>query len=513
MTRRRAALAVGVALVLTGCGSTVQLPALPQASPGDAAPSVGSAPGGLPLPAVSSQRGTPNGAVSGRGEVAATPMLPVRRSTGGGRSTHGPGRPAPAGTAAGQASGRGFTADTILIGVATAKDSGAFAKGLGVSGTDAGDVNAQMNAIARDINGHGGILGRKVVLVPHDYNSTQAATNPATANQTACADWTEDHHVFAVIGPLIVDDTLLSCLARTGTPLLELGGGVDYPLHYSATYRHYPLFFNIDQMVGDEFDRIAVSRLVQRKFFAPWNTLAGRPGAGPVSVGLLGYTDGPGSVQISDEVAQLKAHGISVASRNIVRCPRNVVSAASCNTGAVLKFKANRVTHVWGAGLLFMGQAQTQGYHPRYFIQNSTRILAENAPRGQLNGAMGESYIPIFDVERAQYPGDPTSAAAHCRRVMRASNVEATESSVLYNEYLLCDGFYFLQAALSRAGALGASQLVEGLESLGGSQPSALTWSTLLSKSEHTSVHALRDLAYNAGTSRWSYPNKRDYSS
>ena len=511
-----AALVVFVSLTLTACGSTVPIAEQRRASEGGTglAP-VSSAPDGN----TGDTGGTTPGTSTGSG-----PGLAEDGGTGGGDSSSS-GTP-PSGPATGAAdssgaarteptnplSGRGFTRDQVLIGVATASDSDTFTNSLGISGTGAGDVNGQMNAIVDDLNRHGGVLGRKVVLVRHDYSTTQAATNSTAANNSACVDWTQDHHVFAVIGPLIADDTLLSCLGKASTPLLELGGGVDYPLHYSDTYRKYPSFFNIDQMVGDRYDRIAVQRLVARSFFTPWNTLRGSPGTGPVTMGLLGYSDPAGGAQIDDEVRQLKAQGIGVAQGNIVRCPRDVSAAASCNANAVLRFSSNHVTHVWGAGLLFMNQAESQGYHPRYFVQNSARVLAENAPSGQLNGAMAESYIPSYDVETTEYPGDPSTATGRCRDIMKAGGVDISASSVLYNALLLCDGFFFFEAALKRSGSLGTDQLVRGLESLSSSQPSALTWTSLLSPSEHTTAHGLRDLTYEASSKRWHYASTRTYS-
>jgi hypothetical protein len=410
-------------------------------------------------------------------------------------------------------SGRGFTKTQILIGVATADDYNAFAGTLGVKGvTVSGDPKKQMQAVADDINKHGGILGRKVVLVPHDYNSAQTVSNAAAANEAACVDWTQDHHVFAVaLAGGIVEDTLLSCLNKADTPLIDPGAGLDYPLHYSPTYKKYPLFFNLAQMVGERYDRIAIGRLAARGFFKPWNILQGGPGTAPVKVGLLSYDDADGALQLADQRMNLAKHGITVEDSNIVRCPRALQASVSCQQNSVLKFRANGVSHIFGAGLIFVENAESQGYRPRYFFAVEPRVIAENAPPAQMNGAMGEGYIPVMDVESTEYPGDPTSATKRCNQIMKAAGQGTTDGTTLWNQQMDCDQLFFLRAALSAVGSLSSGALRAGLERLGATEPSALTWGTFLSPTEHTSATVLRDIEFRNDIQRFAYVSKTNY--
>jgi hypothetical protein len=411
----------------------------------------------------------------------------------------------------GPETGLGFTKDTIKIGYATADDYNAFAGSLGIKGvTPQGDPKLQMKAVVDDINKRGGLLGRKIVLVPHDYNTAATVNDAAPENQAACADWTEDNHVFAVVGAPIVEDTLLSCLAKARTPLVN-AGGLDFPTPYDEVFRKYPLFFDVGQMSGELHDRIAIERLAARKFFTPWDTFNGRPGnaaANPVKVGLLEYDDHAGELQLASELKQLKRHGITVSPTDIVKCPRPVGGTISCQQSAVLRMSSNNVTHIFGAGIIFIPQAESQHYRPRYFFRVEPRVIAENSPAAQMAGAMGESNLPVMDVEPSEYPGDPSPAAGYCRKVMRSVGQASDDATTLWAQFSICDGLYALEAAVRLAGQLGPEALRAGFERIGTSLPAALTWGSTFGPTRHASAVVLRDIGWDATRSRFVYVDK-----
>lgn len=409
------------------------------------------------------------------------------------------------------ASGRGFTATTVQIGVATAADSGAFAGSFGVSGTgQAGDPMAQLNAVVADVNRHGGLVGRKVVLVPHDYNTSQTLSNPGAANQQACDDWTQDHKVFAVVAAPVVEDTLLTCLAKTRTPLIQ-AGGLDFPNHYRETYDKFPLLFNLAQMDGDHYDQISIDRLAARQFFDPWDTRRGSAGnaTNPMKLAILGFDDHTGELQLKSLAANLARHAIKAT--DVIRCPRALQENITCMQSAVLRMRSDGITHIFGGNLITMQTANTQGFHPRYFLAYEPRLFAANAPKEQLIGSMGESYIPAMDVEPSEYPGDPTKATTHCRQVMRAAGQATSDPTTLWGQLILCDVFYFLQSGVNTVGSLGPEAVRSGLESLGTRVPSALTWGTLLSRNSHASATVVRDLEFRSATKRFAYVNATNY--
>jgi hypothetical protein len=503
-------------LLVVGCGSTVQNRGTLTASQGG---------GGLTAPDGLTTTGSGAGEIGGSDSLGSTTGVTGPAATGGDSSGPAKAGAAAAGSApqagsgattpavTGSATGRGFTQTTVAIGVGTADDYNGVANSFDIKGVGyEGDPKLWMQAVADDLNRHGGLQGRKIVIVKHDYDTVQLLNDPASAHQAACATWTEDHPVFAVLlAGLLVDDTLLGCLAKANTPLIQVGAGLDYPLHYAKTYVQFPLYFNLAQMVGERYDRVAIGRLVARKFFAPWDTRTGRPGAAatPTKVGLIGFDDRDGAIQLANWKKELASHGLRDPST--IQCPRPLTNKISCEQSAVLRFATDGVTHVFGADTVFMNNAESQNYHPRYFIAVSARAFAANVSSSQLNGAMGEGYIPSNDVDTSEYPGDPTPATAYCKKVMKAAGQASADPSTLLLQLSVCDEFYFTKAAIDRAGVLGVSALRAGLEGLGSGEQSALTWTSFLGPREHASAAALRDLVYRSDLSRFTYVSRANY--
>lgn len=515
---RRAPIATALlCALLTACGSTVPVgsgQATLQQGGGDglAAPTGAVAADGTPLAPGEVGAGT----VSSGGSLGTGPGAAAAGGGGPGAvaGSIGGGAGAAVTGVRGAESGRGFTRTTIRLGVATANDSNAFAGSFGLSGYS-GDPNRWFEAVIGDINSRGGLLGRKIELVKHDYNTAELLNDTARANQRACTTWTQDKPVFAVLlAGFIVEDTLLGCLAKAETPLVYPGASLDYPLHYAQTYAKYPLFFNLAQMVGDRYDRLAIGRLAARGFFTPWDTAQGRPGtaaANPVKVGILGFDDPDGVIQEASRKRELARYGYSVGPQNSIRCPRALTAKIQCMQSAVLRMASSGVTHIIGTDLIFMQNAQSQGYRPRYFIAVQASLYAAQQSASQLNGAMGQGYVPIYDVAPQDSPGDPSPATATCRELMKAAGQAATDGNTLALQYAVCEEFNFLEAALDKAGALSATALRAGMEGLGSSQPSTLTFRTFLSPKEHTSAAVLRDLEYRSDLGRFVYTSTADH--
>lgn len=508
------------ALLLTGallsaCGSTVQVTGQDPAQASGYSLGAPDALGGPEAVLGGGLTDGPSGA-AGPGSVAGStgsvPGAPGSGAAGAAGGSGGGSANPSAGIPAGTPTGQGYTETEIVIGIATSKDGEAATNALALSGISAVDTETAARAVAAYINDRGGIVGRDIVVAPHDYQTLETLNNPAQANQEACADWTQDQEVFAVmLAGGIVEDTLLSCLDNAGTPLVAPSGGLDVPLHYADTYAKYPTFFNIAQMVGDRYDRIAIRRLAERGFFKGWDTTNGRPGGARPVVGLIVSDDSDGRTQLESMSEQFDANGITFDPGNTVFCPTELTALISCQQNAVLRMKSKNVTHMFGATLPFMNQAENQDYRPRHFIRVQPRAFADNAPAAQLAGAMAESYVPILDVHQAQYPGDPNPATARCRGIMKAAGVTGTDPSSQWQQQTICDGFFFLAAGLEKAGSVGAQQLRLGLESLGSSVQSGLTWGTFLSASEHTSATVLRDVDFNSATGAFEYVSRTNH--
>src|SRR5205085_6057198 len=98
---------------------------------------------------------------------------------------------------------------SIYVGVTYAKASGSgtgeqVGKALSVGGFSSVNERPLIDAMIKDVNAKGGVLGRKLVPVYATYDP--ADTRPySQQSQATCASFNEDHHVFAHVAD--VSDT------------------------------------------------------------------------------------------------------------------------------------------------------------------------------------------------------------------------------------------------------------------------------------------------------------------
>jgi hypothetical protein len=136
-----------------------------------------------------------------------------------------------------------------------------------------------------------------------------------------------------------------------------------------------------------------------------------------------------------------------------------------------------------GAGpLLFMEQAESQKYYPRYgFTSNqSPQALQSTYPAAQQRGAAGVGWVPMLDVSPAGRT--PHSAAAkECNAVIKAAGIGPPQNEVDEVQRLnLCEPFFFLATALRQLTAdgspLSTAALLQAVGHLGSGYVSTLAW-------------------------------------
>jgi hypothetical protein len=416
----------------------------------------------------------------------------------------------PGGVPAGE-TGRGFTRTTIQIGIADS-DVNSYANTLGVKGVATGDETAQVDAVVSSINRQGGLLGRKIELVWYHASSAQTLNNPSVVDEEACATWTQDHHVYAVVGPIgiPVDRDMLACLAKTHTPVLGAGNpwGLDTQPYFQEFYNAFPDFVNIDSMLGETLLRITVARLVARRYFEPWDTSQGAPASGavkpPVKVGVVIHDNPTGERMLAVLTHELAKFGIKIT--DVARLSGGVTQTSADAQNAALRFHSDGITHEIGTAA--MAFAEGQHYRPRYFVPDEPQLIAANVPKGQLQGAMSESYLPALDV--GVDPGPPTTATRQCLKLMQDAHQDTSNGTARYLMEAICDGFSFLRAAVTASGSL--TRLTPGLEALGSHVAAAMTWQTRLGPGQHASAGALRDVGYDNGCSCFRYTSDRNWS-
>ena len=484
---------LALASVLAGCGSTVS-----SGQSGLAGAAQGADLNGLANPATSGLS-TPTAAL-GSASTDAAGQLPGAASSNQGTS-------AMATDTNGQPPRRvGAKLSDVLIGYPTSRDLSAVASNVGIAGADTGDLDAQASILAADINSRGGLLGHRIVLVNHDISTAQATSDPAAAAQAACTDWVQDHHVFAVADTaegLGASPGLRDCLTKAKVPLISNGGFSD------ADYASSPLFASPSSMTLDRYLPAVVDRLVAQGFFGKWDAIQGKSGTAPVKIGAQSFDNEQGRHYIAVLRKALARHGLTL---DQVESHSSDVSANAASTSsAVLRFKAQGVTHIFNANLLFYKDSDSQSYHPRYAIDDTVptpQLLAKNVGKSQLHGAMGVGYQPLAEVEGAP---DIGPAATRCFWLMRKGGQSTSAQFTRTVMANVCDNFFLLEAAFKSSGVLTPTGMITGVSRLGTAFKSAFTYQPGFSTNKHYGANRVRDFVYSDVCGCFTYPSTTTY--
>jgi hypothetical protein len=477
----------GLLLLLTACGSTVPAGDEIQGAPGlqgEAPPELGGpvAPVGgsgsedtaLPHAPDASAR---NGSVTEPLNPASdgVPMQGDSQAT-----ARTPGVSPPRGLGARPVSAHpGVTETKIFIGLARDRSADpAISLGATIPRPPADQIR---DALITHFNKDGGLAGRQLTPVYHEYRSSSKTY--AQTQQEACSTFTEDRPVFAALnagtfGLQTEDMTYQDCMAKAGVTTLGSAG----TRGDAAAYRRLPSMIDISGLNYTRIARVYIDTLAARGFLT-----------GKSRIGLL-YVDRP-DVQraIRDALeARLAANGLRLASRFGFRQHQSDGEAGgtvSDLSSAVLQFREAGVDRVLflestgGAGpLLFMEQAESQKYYPRYgFTSNqSAQGLQSTYPEEQQRGAAGVGWVPMLDVAPAGRTPH-SSAANECNAIIKAAGIGPPQNEVEEVQRLgLCEPFFFLAAALRQLTAdgspLSTSGLLRAIDRLGSNYTSTLGW-------------------------------------
>ena len=491
--RRRLARALGLPLLCTlplaACGTTVPLAERQSVDGTGLSGPVGQATTGAPDP--SSEPGSDRGAPVGSAGAPQAGGSQVAGSSGDLRSDV-PGSVAGATTGLGP----GIDAHHVYIGVPTTQDFDTAVQALGVNGLDTGDQQGDVKAVVAYINKHGGVLGRTLVPVFHDNKSLESSADPAKTAQVNCTAFTQDHAVAAVWNLAFQDDQdFMGCLTQHKVPFFSY---YSYPVD-DVIRTSFPYLFAYAGYRPSSYIPALVSRQEALGYFKPWDTANGKPGVGPVRIGIEYDDKHPSHERFAKALsARLKARGYDVAP--LFAWDGNPSGASA----VVLKFAADHVTHVYvdntAGNLLIMQAAEQQHYRPRYAASaygSGTALLEQLAPSAQLHGMLGIGSFPSSDVDPAQSPGDVSPAGPLCRQMLTDQGLRYTRYS--YAEglaFLTCDGIRQLAAALDKVGTSRLGPFVQAALEMGPRIPSSAVFANGFSPTSPVQVSMSRDLGY-----------------
>lgn len=416
-------------------------------------------------------------------------------------STKGPSR-GPAGggsrTAAGSAA---VTDSTIKIGFVAFKGLAEVRTAITPGECyECGDNGLQIQAVVNHVNTRGGVAKRKVVPVIHEMDLRRTDTFDVWA-QEACATFTEDNKVFAVVdlwGAGIYEDQLMACLARHGVPRI---GYTEQDQKFADDYA--PYFYSPSWINTTRAARIHVLGLVKQGFF--------EQGA---KIGLIRF-DTPSDQRAAEQGSKkaLAAQGLELTEEAAVSYYNDRLSDVSVTASqmgnVVLRFQTNGITHVLIQDRallaeLVMDHAETQRYRPSYGLNSfsNLRDRENTVPKEQLQRALVVGFTPVLDIDPERAP-PPNSNSQVCVDIMKKAGVAGAEGDPKGMSY--CDAVFFLKMAGDNASALTVAGFRTAAEGLGTRFEPPAAHTARFGPSRHDGASAWRPLALDDGCSCFRY--------
>jgi hypothetical protein len=413
-----------------------------------------------------------------------------------------PAKSGPAASNAAIAMGQGVTAKEILIGVETAKDINAATAAVGASTDNPNEVDVA-KAVINYVNKSGGIAGRQVRAVYHEKDTTQGTWEQHAA--TACSAFTEDSHVFATIDSSVGgNDSLASCLAQRGVPLMETDF---WPFDVEAYRRLGHFLYQPSRMIPERAMAVYVDGLVSMGYFD-----------NGAKVGLIEFDAAPFQRMAAAIKARLAFHHLALTDEQTTITPHGVSDFGALGgqiSNAIVSFRSRNVDHVLFAEyagelpFLFLKAADSQGYHPRYAFNSISRpnTQANQGSVASMTGALSVGWLPTDDVgEASEYRG---GAYATCINIARQAGLSGSPGGQRLYMAIFCDALFFLKAGLEKATALTAAGLEDGVSRLGRSYDSPNAYGTNFFPGRHDGATAVRYMRYDASCTCNVYANAR----
>jgi hypothetical protein len=293
-----------------------------------------------------------------------------------------------------------------------------------------------------------------------------SAQSYATQEQAACATFTQDHHVIAVVGYVFNYFTSFErCLAAKGIPHLSTGFNVPDREELAK----YPLQMALDVPTIDRRGLLKLHGAVADGVLTAKNRIGVLTDACPGTPTSLQHVFLP----------EAKRLGLTVAKTVTINCPKgnaDSAGAVSALQSAVLQFASARVDRVMfhassegPALLLFSLSAESQSYRPTYVVSSLANLeaLRSNFPAAQVHNIHGYGWMPTQDVPPRDYP-KPNALQKRCLALLAKGQVKVSSGPDYYYAYNFCESlFVYEQALLTNGGNSGGQQVVGAVRGLG----------------------------------------------
>jgi hypothetical protein len=356
-----------------------------------------------------------------------------------------------------------------------------------------GDPKLMTQAMKKWINARGGLACHPIDIVRHEHDVTGTVPQDQD-DQSACAKFTEDSHVFAAVVITTVTSAFYSCMAQRRTLLfMATTQNPD-----SALYNDHPdLFFGVSPTT-DRVAQTLAEGLWRLKYFSG-------------KVGLV-YADTAWMRTAANAFKRHAAtHGLGgFVDGTICGPPCTTQEQTQEGQSVVLKFQGQRVDHV----VLFdnivtqayTNAAQAANYLPRLAMSSNSlpEVQALLLTPTMLRDAVGVGFLPATDVEAAQDVPE-TPAMKECQKAMAAEGVSMDNRLALQDARHECDAFWLLKAAVDKAGRADPALMRAAVESLGASYGPAISWKAVFAPGRHEGIQTWRPIGYDVACKCWKF--------
>ncbi|MDP9101191.1 MAG: hypothetical protein M3N21_03470 [Actinomycetota bacterium] len=320
------------------------------------------------------------------------------------------------------------------------------------------------DALVKALNAGGGLAGRRINPV---YAQTDTGSASWTADfQAACATFTQDNHVEAVIG-YVFDyvPAFEQCLASRSVPHLNTGFNVPD----EQELRAYPLEKNLDVPTVGRRTLTRLDGALSRGLISSSSRL-----------GFLMDTCPGTERSFSQEVMPFVAsRRLTVTKTQTYPCAQgnsDLGGAAAGVQNAILAFASAGVNVVVihgvseaGPTLLFAEDAESQNYHPMYLVTSLAQVaaLGSHIPAAQAANIHVFGWLATQDVGPSDYP-KANASQARCLDLLRSQGLVPSSATDFYGAFSMCEAFFLYQQGLiATGGDSTGTHLIGALDQLG----------------------------------------------
>lgn len=398
------------------------------------------------------------------------------------------------------------TSKEVTIGLLGTANGQSGAASLGATLPDFGDPAKQRDAMVKWVNAHGGIAGRRIKVVERDYDLT---SNDPTRATTICKAFTEDDHVFLVIGALGVD---FPCYVAHKTPVIITASTnpSQAALRSYAPYVWLATGPDLSVAMAGEIDALNA-----QGWFSGDAKVAYFVVNTPDALGVYRNVVVPRIERLGHRVADMQT---ATAVQSFADIGRYAADAQA----AILKWKAagiNRVSLIYpfgGALFIFAQQAEQAKFYPHYGVgsQDTPGTNQANVPPSQFKDALGSGVL-LADIDDKHGDRFPAGAAErNCLDIMRAGGQRFAARSNAAVAMSICDGFLFMwNAARGIDANLSIASWAAGAGKLGTKYQSAmgLPGGSYVTAARPEASTTFRLLKYDSGCSCFVWTNRTQH--